>query len=625
MAEPRTQQSTSTLFRNRNSSMKNKLIAALCGGAVLGSGLIGAAPAAVADDGSVSYLAPAYQRGELTGDGKIDIDEIAILMAALGVTDTDPDWNLIAPADLDADGVITLVDVSMVSQQFIYDDGEFELVDADLVDIQAAMTAGTLTSAELTAEYLARIAGYDRSTDVDPRTPAEMLESIISTNPDAMAQATALDAERAATGPRGMLHGVPIIVKDNINTIGMATTTGCMCLGDNYTSTDAESVERLRAAGAVVIAKANLSEFANSTVSSISAYGTVRNAYAFETSPGGSSGGTGAAISGNLAAFGLGTDTGGSVRVPSSFNGLVGLRPTMGLVSREGVIPLDLYRDTVGPMARSVSDVALALDAMAGTDPLDTTTVAADGAKPVSYAASLDMGALSGKRIGYVSGFMSTADTTGSSLLPGLRADLAAAGATVVDVGGFGTVNGYSVGNLAGSSSFTHDMDEYLDTYYQPGYTFMDLANKVAASEAAYAAGTVARDDSSWPSATIRGWASTTEAQRAAAYPTFASNQVGVRNRIDSIMTANNLDAIIYPSTSGVTASAGSSNRISAYSGYPAVSVPMGSNAAGLPMGIEFLAQPYSEAKLLSFAYAYEQVSQNRTPTTLFPRLTALG
>lgn len=605
--------------------MKNKLIAALCGGAVLGSGLIGAAPAAVADDGSVSYLAPAYQRGELTGDGKIDIDEIAILMAALGVTDTDPDWNLIAPADLDADGVITLVDVSMVSQQFIYDDGEFELVDADLVDIQAAMTAGTLTSAELTAEYLARIAGYDRSTDVDPRTPAEMLESIISTNPDAMAQATALDSERAATGPRGMLHGVPIIVKDNINTIGMATTTGCMCLSDNYTTTDAETVERLRAAGAVVIAKANLSEFANSTTSSISAYGTVRNAYALASSPGGSSGGTGAAISGNLAAFGLGTDTGGSVRVPSSFNGLVGLRPTMGLVSREGVIPLDLYRDTVGPMARSVSDVALALDAMAGSDPLDGTTVAADGAKPISYTASLDAGALSGMRIGYVSGFMSTTDTTGSSLLPGLRADLAAAGATVVDVGGFGTVNGYSVGNLAGSSSFTHDMDEYLDTYYEPGYTFMDLANKVAASEAAYAAGTVPRDDSSWPSSTIRGWASTTEAERNAAFPTFTSNQTGVRNRINSIMATNDLDAIIYPSTSGATANAGSSNRISAFSGYPAISVPMGSSTTGLPMGIEFLAEPYSEAKLLSFAYAYEQVSQNRTPTTLFPRLTALG
>jgi len=605
-------------------TMRRKMIAALCGGAVLSSGLIGATPAAFADDGSVSYLAPDYQRGELTGDGKIDQDDIALLLAAVGTTTTSPDWAFVAPADLDGDGVITIIDVTAVSRQFVYDDGPFAILEATIVDMQAAMTSGSLTSQELTAQYLARISAYDRVPGIDRATPAEMLESIIATNPEAMAQAAALDAERAASGPRGMLHGIPFIVKDNINTVGMPTTAGCSCLADNMTSTDAETVERLRAAGAVVIAKANLSEFAQLTTSSVSDYGTVRNAYRLDKNSGGSSGGTGASISANFAAFGLGTDTGGSIRVPSSFNALVGLRPTMGLISREGVIPLDLYRDTVGPMARNVSDIALALDAMAGTDPLDATTVNADAAKPTSYASSLDAGALQGMRIGYVSGLVSgNAQAVGFRLMPAARTDLIAAGATVVDVGEFGTVNGAALSSLPGSSSFTHDMNDYLTTHYRSGYTFLDLARKVTADPSL----------SSVSPSSITNWASISNTTRNIAYPAFSAAQQAMRTRIDTLMTTYDLDAIIYPSTGGVVESPASNNRISAYSGYPAISVPMGfadsaldsTSHSGTPMGLEFLAEPYSEAKLISFAYAYEQVSQNRRATTLFPGLTALG
>jgi len=583
----------------------------------------GAAPAHASED-SVSYLAPDYQRGELTGDGKIDDDDLGMLMVAVGREAGDPEWDAVAPADADGDGVITVADVAALSKQFVYDDDPFEILETDVVSIQKAMTAGVLTSQQLTAQYLSRIAAYDRVDGIDPATPAEALESIIATNPTAMAEAAALDEERATKGPRSILHGIPVIAKDNINLAGIATTAGCACLADNVTSTDAETIERLKQMGAIVIAKANLSEFAQSTTSSISKYATTRNAYGLGRDPGGSSGGTGASISANLGAVGLGTDTGGSVRVPSSFNALVGIRPTIGLVSREGVIPLDMYRDTVGPMARSVSDAALTLDALAGSDPDDSVTASADAHKPTSYAQALDAQALEGKRIGYISGLVSgNAQAPGFRLVTDAQEALKAAGATVVEVGSFGSVNGYSLGGLPGSKSFTHDMNAYLDAYYKPGYTFADLAQKV--TDAANAGSTI----SSWSAATVRGWASTTDAERDAAYPTFSATQQAMRNRIDQLMKQYDLDAVIYPSTGGTVGSPASNNRISAFSGYPAISVPMGyANSAldttsysGFPMGLEFLAEPYSEQKLIGFAYAFEQQTHHRRETTLFPDL----
>ncbi|BDI21755.1 amidase family protein [Herbiconiux sp. L3-i23] len=606
-----------------------RTVSGITAGIIVAGGLVAVAPPAYAADESVSYPAPDYLKGELTGDLKIDTDDLSLLLVNIGATSADPVWPQVAAADLDGDGTISIVDVSLLSKQYLYDDGDFELLETSIVDIQKAMTAGSLTSAELTAQYLQRIGAYDRTAGIDTRTTAaaaQMFESIIASNPDAMAQAAALDAERATTGPRSILHGVPFIVKDNINTVGMATTAGCACLSDNVTDTDAETVERLRAAGAVLIAKANLSEFAQSTVSSISKFGTTMNAYRLDKNSGGSSGGSGASVSANFAPFSLGTDTGGSVRVPASFNSVVGIRPTIGLVSREGVIPLDLYRDTVGPLARTVSDAALALDALAGSDPLDAVTAGADAAKPVSYVQGLDAAALKGKRIGYITGLVSgTADAVGFRLVDDAKADLRAAGATVVDVGAFGNVAGYALGSLPSSRSFTHDMDEYLDTYYEDGYTFLDLAEKVAESERV----SPNDDMSSWPSSTIRGWATTTEAERDAAYPTFLRAQQAMRARVDQLMAQYQLDALIYPSTGGVVESPGSNNRISAYSGYPAISVPMGfadsaldaTSHDGTPMGLEFLAEPYSEAKLISYAYAYEQQSQNRRPTAVFPAL----
>lgn len=573
-----------------------------------------------ADTDSVSYLAPAYQRGELTGDAKVDRDDLSVLMSAVGRKVGDPGWDAVAPADADQDGVITVADVAALSKRFVYDDDPFDLQETDVVAIQKAMTAGVLTSQELTAQYLRRIASYDRTTGLDPFEPDAALASIIATNPTAMAEAAALDAERAATGPRSILHGIPIIAKDNINLAGLATTAGCGCLADNVTSTDADAIERLKAMGAIVIAKANLSEFAQHTTVSDSAYGSTRNPFGLALPPGGSSGGTGASISANLGVVGLGTDTGGSIRVPASTNGLVGLRPTTGLVSREGVIPLDEYRDTIGPMTRNVSDAALALDALAGTDPADPMTAPADAHKPVSYAQALDPEALRGARVGYLSGFGWDEKQPGSlALVTEARADLEAAGATVVDIGEYGI----GLDGVHGSRSFAHDMDMYLDTFYKPGYTFLDLAQKIIDAEKA---GTPL---SSFPGETVREWASTTAAEREKFTADFLVLQRSMRDRVDQLMAENDLDAIVYPSTSGTVGTAGSNNIISAFTGYPAITVPMGFAPlppeapayAGFPEGLEFLAGPYAEEKLFGLAYAFEQRTHHRQEPPLFPEL----
>ncbi|MDQ1122587.1 amidase family protein [Microbacterium trichothecenolyticum] len=606
----------------KTGAMITTTLAALVSAALL----LGTAAPAQASDTSVGYLAPDFQRGELTGDHKIDEDDLSLLMAALGRQTGEPGWVVVAPADADRDGVITVFDVAALSRQYVYDDDTFELLEADVVSMQKAMTAGVLTSQQLTAEYLRRIAAYDRTEGLDSREPKAALESLIATNPTAMAEAAALDAERAATGPRSILHGIPVIAKDNINLAGIATTSGCGCLRDNVTATDATTIQRLRSMGAIVIAKANLSEFAESTIFSTSAYGTTRNAYNLAYIPGGSSGGTGASISANLGAVGLGTDTGGSVRVPSSFNSLVGIRPTVGLVSREGVFPLDEYRDTVGPMTRTVSDAALTLDALAGSDPADPVTASADARKPDSYARALDPLALRGARLGYLSDRGPDDAQAGDfQLVAAARADLEAAGATVVDIGELGPINGGALEQVHGSRSFAHDADVYLDTFYKPGYTFADLAQKVTDAEKA---GTPI---SSLPASTVREWASTTPEERQEYTAMFLAGQKALQERLDQLMQQNDLDALIYPSTGDRDPEllAGYNNFLSAFSGYPAVSVPMGyadivvsqGTIPDFPRGLEFLAEPYAEEKLIGLAYAYEQQTHHRRQTALFPDL----
>jgi amidase len=238
----------------------------------------------------------------------------------------------------------------------------FDLTSASIAEINAAFDAGALTSERLTQLYLARIEAYDKK--------GPSLRAVLALNPHALDEARALDAERKAKGPRGPLHGIPILLKDNIDMVGLPTTAGFYALRDAMPAEDAEQTRRLRAAGCVIIGKANMSEFASGAALSTLG-GQILNPHALDRSPSGSSGGSGAGIAAGFAVFALGTDTGGSIRGPSSANGIAGLKPTMGLTGRGGIIPLSLSLDTVGPMARNVADLAAALTVMAGPDPRD--------------------------------------------------------------------------------------------------------------------------------------------------------------------------------------------------------------------------------------------------------------
>jgi amidase len=315
-----------------------------------------AAPAAV-DASPAAMLAPYYTDLDLTGDDQVTKADLAVLTDHLGATTASTDWATVSAADTDADGTITVPDLAGLSQRMIYDDGPFQLVEASTIDMQAAMNAGVTTSVAITQDYLDRIAAYDR-TKVDTASTGRALNSIVTTNADALAAAKTADAERAEHGMRSMLLGVPIAVKDNYDTKDMPTTGGCGCWDDNRTDTDAAMVNGLRDAGAVILAKASLDEFAFGFVSEFSSNQPagssllVASPYNTAQTAGGSSGGTGAAISSNLAGIGFGTDTGGSIRVPSTYNQLVGIRPTVGLTSRDGIIPLALSQDTGGPITR---------------------------------------------------------------------------------------------------------------------------------------------------------------------------------------------------------------------------------------------------------------------------------
>ncbi|GAE06679.1 amidase family protein [Paenibacillus sp. JCM 10914] len=259
----------------------------------------------------------------------------------------------------------------------------FNIQEATIADMQAAMEQGKVTSVTLVQTYLNRIYRYDSK-----------LNSILTVNDKAIQTARALDEERRFQGPRGPLHGIPIIVKDNYDTADMPTTAGCICLKDSIPLNDSEQVARLKAAGAIIIAKANLDEFAFNITTSSSLGGQTLNPYNLAHYPGGSSGGTGAAIAANFAAAGLGTDTGGSIRIPSSLNSLVGIRPTIGLSSRDGIIPLALTQDVGGPMARTVADAAAVLEATAGYDAKDLVTTQSLGRVPDSFLNFLDQDGL---------------------------------------------------------------------------------------------------------------------------------------------------------------------------------------------------------------------------------------
>lgn len=488
-----------------------------------------------------------------------------------------------------------------------------DLEAATIQQLAAAMDAGTVTSEQLVRLSLARIDAYDQR---GPR-----LNAVLTRNPKALEQARALDAERRATGKRSALHGVPIVLKDNYDTYDLPTTGGSIMLEGSIPRDDAFVVRKLRDAGAVIIAKVNLSEFASGSAFS-SLGGQTRNPHDPLRTPSGSSGGTGAAVAAAFATLGLGTDTGGSIRGPSSMNGIAGLKPTLGLVSRDGIIPLALTFDTGGPMARHVSDIAVALGVLTGVDAADTVTRRSEGKFERDYTRYLEAGALQGARIGVARDFMGH-DPDVDWVMEASLASMRAAGATIVDVrlpkwlldakGEFYAAVRYP--------EFTVQIAQYLATL-GPGYprTLAELSERADRIVSP-------RADGAGPN-TVR-WnlfkrelasGSLTDPRYTAV---LAHGLPLVRTLLDGLFTTQTLDAIVYPTASRrpdlITAppeppggGAASGSNLANLSGFPELIVPAGFTTDRLPVGLSFLGRAFSEGPLLRLGFAFEQRTKAR-------------
>ncbi len=480
---------------------------------------------------------------------------------------------------------------------------------ATISDIQQALADGRLSSRRLVRQYLQRIAFFD--------TSGPALNSIRELHPAALAQARRLDAERERGIVRGPLHGIPVLLKDNIGTIDMPTTAGSIALEGSIPLDDAFLTAQLREAGAIILGKANLSEFANwvdptmpSGYSSLG--GQVINPYRFTDTPSGSSSGSGVAATMALATATVGTETSGSIISPSWANSAVGLKPTLGLISRAGVIPLAESFDTAGPITRTVTDAAILLSAMAGVDPRDPATAPSEEHIPPGgdYRPFLDAKALVGTRLGF-----DPDDRPGDDqgvVWDQALADLEAAGAEIVTIDGLDSTSLAGLAEIAAiPNEFKSGLNRYLAEETEPTLRVRTLSDIIAYNE-------------QHPDKVKYGqkWLQISDAQRGdAGDPVAVANREaaiqGSRAAIDRAFTEFDLDAVIAPNSSYV--------NVGAAAGYPTLTVPAGYTEDGqLPIGLSFTGQAWDEPELLGFAYAYEQNSLRRVPPTavnpgLFP------
>ena len=489
--------------------------------------------------------------------------------------------------------------------------------EATVADLQAGMAAGRFTARQLAEAYLSRIA------DMDPK-----LRSVLEVNPDALAIAGALDAERREKGARGPLHGIPVLLKDNIATADrMQTTAGSLALVGVKPPRDAFLVERLRAAGAVILGKTNLSEWANIRSSRSSSGwsargGQTRNPYALDRNPCGSSSGTGVAVAASLAAVGVGTETDGSIVCPSSATGLVGMKPTVGLVSRSGIVPISASQDTAGPMARTVADAAALLGALAGADPADPATAASRGRARVDFAASLDPGALRGARIGVARKKLFGTSDAVDRLMEEAVAEMRRRGAVIVDPADIPHLGEYDEAEL---EVLLYELKAGLARYladWAPGAPVRNLQDVIAFNQRHREEEMPYFGQDLFEKAAKKGSLTDRAYRRALA----KARRLSRREGLDAVFDRHRLDAIVAPTggpawvtdlVNGDHFVLGSSTP-AAVAGYPAVTVPAG-QVFGLPVGVTFMGRPWSEATLLRLAHAYEQATRHRKPPRLAP------
>jgi amidase len=499
----------------------------------------------------------------------------------------------------------------------------FKIEERSLADLRADMDTGRIDAQRLVAAYIARIEAVDRH---GPR-----LASVLELNPDAMAIARALDAERHAegrtkgrtSGPRGPLHGMPILIKDNIDTHDrMGTTAGSLALVGSRPAADAFVVQRLRAAGAVILGKTNLSEWANIRSSQASSGwsargGLTRNPYALDRSASGSSSGSAVAVAASLCAAAVGTETDGSILSPSSVCGIVGLKPTVGLVSRSGIVPIAHSQDTAGPMARGVRDCALLLGALTGADPLDAAMQGHAARTLGDYTAALDTGALKGARLGVARQFFGFHDAVDRAFVPVLAA-LARAGAVLVDPVTLPAIETLGDAEL---TVLLYELKADLNAYLGrlgPSAPVASLAEVIAFNERHAARELKWFGQDLFIKAQAKGRLTDTAYLEARALCVRVARDEG----IDAVLREHRLDALIAPTGGPAWRSdlvlgdhyvGGGSTAPPAIAGTPSITVPA-AFVHGLPVGLSFFAEAWSEARLLGLAYAFEQATQARRP-----------
>ncbi len=495
----------------------------------------------------------------------------------------------------------------------------FDLDELSLGTLQAGMRSGKFTALSLARKYLARV------EEIDRRGPA--LNSVIEVNPDALAIAKALDSERKVKGPRGPLHGIPVLIKGNIDTHDrMSTTAGSLALAGSIPSRDSFVAERLRAAGAVILGKTNLSEWANfrsshSTSGWSGRGGLTVNPYVLDRNPSGSSSGSAVAVAANLCAVAIGTETDGSILSPSSFNGIVGIKPTVGLVSRSGIVPIAHSQDTAGPMARTVTDAAILLGCLTGLDSRDPATVASSGKAHADYTQFLDPSGLRGARFGMVRKQFGS-QRAAAKLMEGALAELKRLGAEVIDPADLP-----SNGKLGGAEmevllyEFKADLDAYL-AGLGPGAPVHSLKDVIefnerhAATEMPYFGQDIMLKAQAKGPLTDQAYRDASEKCR----------RLMRREGIDAIMEQHKLDALVAPTTGPAHVTdfvygdrdTGGSTTAAAVAGYPSITVPLGF-VAGLPVGVSFFGRAWSEPVLLKLAFAFEQATKIRQPPLFLP------
>ena len=492
---------------------------------------------------------------------------------------------------------------------------DFEFDEATISDLQRRMNAGEISAHSLTQAYLARIEKIDSSTT----KRGLALNAVIEVNPDALAIADDLDKERKTTGPRGPMHGIPVLIKDNIDTADrMQTTAGSLALIGSKPAQDSGVARKLRETGAVILGKTNLSEWANirsshSTSGWSGRGGQTRNPYALDRNPCGSSSGSGAAVSGNLCVVAVGTETDGSIVCPSSANGIVGIKPTLGLISRAGIIPISHSQDTSGPMARTVRDAAILLGALAGSDPRDPATADAGAKLQKDYTQFLDPNGLKGARIGVARKYFGFSDAV-DALMNRMIDEMKSAGAEIVDpadLESFGKFDDTEL--LVLMYELKADLNAYLAS--RPDAQVHTLADVIAFNEKNKEKEMPYFGQDLFLKAQEKGPLSDKEYVAALA----ANHKLSREGGIDGVMDKFHLDAIVAPTggpawltdlVDGDHSGGGSSNA-AAVAGYPNINVPAGF-IFGLPVGISFFGRAWSEPALLKVAYGFEQLVKAR-------------